>query len=187
MTAMVTFAQQEPLELIKSNDKELQGAIKAYNHLQNKENKDKIIALINGIFDFQVMGQRSLPKSVWDSASIAQRNVFVNQFERMVKNASITRLEMYAADSVIYAIQDSTAEKVTINARVHYNDKHSVITYKMQKRNGLWKVWDLLIGDMSTVRIYREQFTELLKTKTLDELTSFLQKKADSYNVNADK
>lgn len=187
MTAILVLAQQEPLELIKSKDKELQGAIKAYRDLQNKENANGIITLINGIFDFQVMGQRSLPKTIWDSASTAQRNSFVYQFERMLKNASITRLEMYQADSVIYTIQDSSAEKVNINAHARYKDKQTVIVYKMQKRNGQWKVWDLMIGDMSTVRTYREQFTELLKTKTLNELTSLLQKKADSYNENSGK
>ncbi|NLD91942.1 MAG: ABC transporter substrate-binding protein, partial [Fibrobacter sp.] len=180
-------AGQGPVELIKSKDKELQGAIKAYNTLQSVENKNKIIALVNDIFDFQVMGQRALPKSVWDSASTAQRSSFVNQFERLVKNASITRLEMYQADSVMYTIKDSSAEKVTLNARLWYNDKQTEVVYKMQKGDGQWKVWDLLIGDMSTVRTYREQFTELLKTKTINELTSLIQKKADSYNESSDK
>lgn len=187
ITAMIVVAGLEPVDLIKSKDKELQGAIKAYNTLQNAENKNKIIALINDIFDFQVMGQRALPKSIWDSASTAQRSSFVNQFERLVKNASIARLEMYQADSVMYTILDSSAEKVTLNARLRNKDKQTVVVYKMQKSNGQWKVWDLLIGDMSTVRTYREQFTELLKTKTLNELTSLLQKKADSYNESSDK
>jgi phospholipid transport system substrate-binding protein len=184
---MMVAAQQEPLELIKNKDKELQSAIRTYNGLQNKENRSKIITLINGIFDFQIMGQRSLPKNVWDSASTAQRSSFVNQFERMVKNASITRLEMYQADSVIYTLKDSSAEKVTLNALVLNKDKQTVIVYKMQKSDGQWKVWDLMIGDMSTVRTYREQFTELLKTKKLDELTGMLQKKADSYNETSGK
>ena len=187
MAAMMVVAGQGPVELIKSKDKELQGAIKAYNTLQSVENKNKIIALVNDIFDFQVMGQRALPKSVWDSASTAQRSSFVNQFERLVKNASITRLEMYQADSVMYTIKDSSAEKVTLNARLWYNDKQTEVVYKMQKGDGQWKVWDLLIGDMSTVRTYREQFTELLKTKTINELTSLIQKKADSYNESSDK
>lgn len=187
MAAMMVVAGQGPVELIKSKDNELQGAIKAYNTLQSVENKNKIIALVNDIFDFQVMGQRALPKNVWDSASTAQRSSFVNQFERLVKNASITRLEMYQADSVMYTIQDSSAEKVTLNARLRYNDKQTEVVYKMQKGDGQWKVWDLLIGDMSTVRTYREQFTELLKTKTINELTSLIQKKADSYNECSDK
>ncbi len=187
MTAILVVAQQGPVELIKGKDKELQSAIKAYNALQNDHNKNKIIALVNGIFDFQVMGQRALPKTIWDSASTAQRSSFVNQFERMIKNASITKLEMYQADSVMYTIQDSSAEKVTLKAHVRYKDKQTDIVYKMQMSNGLWKVWDLVIGDMSTVRTYREQFTELLKTKTLNELISLLQKKADSYNESSYK
>lgn len=187
LSAMLVVAGQGPLELIKNKDKELQSAIRTYNGLQNKENKNRIITLINGIFDFQIMAQRSLPKTVWDSASTAQRSLFVNQFERMIKNASITRLEMYQADSVIYALKDSSAEKVTLNARVCYKDKQTVIVYKMQKNDGQWKVWDLMIGEMSTVRTYRDQFTELLKTKTLDELTLLLQKKADSYNETSGK
>jgi phospholipid transport system substrate-binding protein len=187
LAAMLVVAGQEPLELIRNNDKELQSAIRTYNGLQNKENKNKIITLINGIFDFQTMGQRSLPKNVWDSASTVQRSSFVNQFERMVKNASINRLEMYQADSVLYTLQDSSAEKVTLKARVRYKDREMVIVYKMQNINGQWKVWELMIGEMSTVRTYREQFTELLKTKTLDELTTLLQKKADSYSETSGK
>lgn len=187
LAAIVVLAGQAPLELIEDKDKELQRAIKTYNSLQNGKNRNAIIILINRIFDFQIMGQRSLPKHVWDSASTAQRSTFVHQFERMVKNASITRLEMYQADTVIYTMQDSSAENVTIKAHVHYRERETAIVYKMQKSNGQWKVWDMMIGDMSTVRTYREQFTELLRTKTLDELTLLLQKKADSYNATAGK
>jgi phospholipid transport system substrate-binding protein len=50
----------------------------------------------------------------------------------------------------------------------------------MAKSNSLWKVWDLVIDDVSTVRNYREQFTTILESKSLAGLIDILRKKADS-------
>jgi ABC-type transporter MlaC component len=50
----------------------------------------------------------------------------------------------------------------------------------MVKVGNQWKAYDLIIDEMSTIKTYKEQFTEFLKNKKLVELTDLLKKKADS-------
>ena len=57
--------------------------------------------------------------------------------------------------------------------------KESVLEYKMSLVNGNWKAWDLVIDDLSTARNYKEQFGQILKTKSFAELIDIISKKAD--------
>jgi phospholipid transport system substrate-binding protein len=45
--------------------------------------------------------------------------------------------------------------------------------------NVKWKVWDLVIDDLSTARNYKEQFSKILKDKSFAELIDVISKKAD--------
>jgi len=183
MSYAMLYASDNPVDIVRDKDRELQKAIGTYRTTPSTDNKEIIITLINGIFDFSTMGQKVLPKAVWDSASGEDRKNFIYQFRRMVENGSFSKLEMYQSDSVFYSNSEIVSGKTDLSARVWYKGHETKLLYKMQKKEGQWKVWDLIIGDMSTVRTYKEQFAEILKTKSLAELTDLLKKKADSYSV----
>ena len=58
-------------------------------------------------------------------------------------------------------------------------EKEAVLEYKMTLVNGVWKAWDLVIDDLSTARNYREQFSQILQTKSFEELITIVKNKAD--------
>ena len=49
----------------------------------------------------------------------------------------------------------------------------------MTQVNGKWMAWDLVIDDLSTARNYKDQFSQILKTKSFAELIDIISKKAD--------
>ena len=57
--------------------------------------------------------------------------------------------------------------------------KESVLEYKMSLVDGKWMAWDLVIDDLSTARNYKDQFSQILKTKSFAELIDIISKKAD--------
>ena len=54
-----------------------------------------------------------------------------------------------------------------------------MLEYKMSMVDGKWKAWDLVIDDLSTARNYKDQFSQILKTKSFAELIDIISKKAD--------
>ncbi len=170
----VTFAgENSPLEIIKKKDIELQTLLK-----KKKTPKDEIKLLINSIFNFQKMGQKALSSTVWKGLTPAKQQEFVTSFKEMVENSSVKKLEVYEADSTVYEKPKMKKSKVKITAHMWNKGAESVLVYKMEKSNGDWFAWDLVIDDLSTVRNYREQFKKIIKDKGFEELLNILKEKA---------
>ena len=70
-------------------------------------------------------------------------------------------------------------DEARVVAHLWNKGKESVLEYKMSLVNGNWKAWDLVIDDLSTARNYKEQFGQILKTKSFAELIDIISKKAD--------
>jgi phospholipid transport system substrate-binding protein len=56
-----------------------------------------------------------------------------------------------------------------------------LMVYKMDKEGNSWRVWDLVIDDLSTTRNYQDQFKSILETKPFSELIKTIKDKADEY------
>jgi phospholipid transport system substrate-binding protein len=180
LTSGLSYTEENITELIMNKDKELQTALKAYRTNPVINNKEQVKLLINGIFDFQLMGQKVLPKTVWDGADTAKRECFVNEFKRMIELSSIKQLEVYQSDSAVYDPPVNETLKATQTVHVWFKGRKATLQYKMVKIGNQWRAYDLIIDDMSTIRAYKEQFTEFLKSKSFAELTDLLKRKADS-------
>ena len=82
----------------------------------------------------------------------------------------------------VYAVSSSFQEMLWISrvvAHLWNKGKESVLEYKMSLVDGKWKAWDLVIDDLSTARNYKDQFSQILKTKSFAELIDIISKKAD--------
>ena len=176
--AVVAFAAADPVTVIKKKDAELQTLLKKSN--RSAKETERVKSLLNDSFDFALLAKKSLSTKDWDAQDEASRNKFVSEFQRMVRNSSAKRLELYRADSTIYepAKMKGTNE-ARVTAHLWNKGKESVLEYKMSLVDGTWKAWDLVIDDLSTARNYKDQFSQILKTKSVAELIDIISKKAD--------
>lgn len=177
LLATATLASQDPAAIVRSKDSELQDFLKKKSRTA-KEN-EKIKYLINDIFDFQMLGKKSLPVATWKALDDASRTAFVSEFRRMVENSSVKKLEVYKADSTRYDPTVLKKDEAKVTAHVWNKGKESILVYKFELVGGTWKAWDLVIDDLSTARNYRDQFSKILETKSFQELLDIIKKKAD--------
>ncbi|WP_298770677.1 phospholipid-binding protein MlaC [uncultured Fibrobacter sp.] len=176
--SLVSFAAEDPVAAVKKKDAELQALLKKSN--RSAKETERVKSLLNDSFDFGLLAKKSLSANDWKSQDAASQEKFVAEFQRMVRNSSAKRLELYRADSTIY---EPAKMKGNDEARVvaHLWDKgrESVLEYKMTLVDGQWKAWDLVIDDLSTARNYKDQFSQILKNKSFAELIDIISKKAD--------
>jgi phospholipid transport system substrate-binding protein len=175
--SILALAAQDPTLLIKNKDQELQNFLKKKN--RSAKDNETIKFLINDIFDFSLLGKKSLPSATWKGLDEASQTDFVKEFKRMVENSSVKKLEVYKADSTRYEPATIKPDEAKVVAHVWNKGKESVLVYKFDLVQGNWKAWDLVIDDLSTARNYRDQFTKILETKSFKELVDILRKKAD--------
>ena len=176
--SLMAFAADDPVAAIKKKDTELQALLKKSSH--NAKEMERVKSLLNDSFDFELLAKKSLSAKDWNAQDEASQQKFVAEFQRMVRNSSAKRLELYRADSTIYEpAKMKGAEEARVTAHLWNKGKESVLEYKMSLVNGNWKAWDLVIDDLSTARNYKDQFSQILKTKSFAELIDVISKKAD--------
>ena len=176
--SLMAFAADDPVAAIKKKDTELQALLKKSSH--NAKEMERVKSLLNDSFDFELLAKKSLSAKDWNAQDEASQQKFVAEFQRMVRNSSAKRLELYRADSTIYEpAKMKGAEEARVTAHLWNKGKESVLEYKMSIVNGSWKAWDLVIVDLSTARNYKDQFSQILKTKSFADLIDVISKKAD--------
>ena len=178
LASVLAFAADDPVSAIKKKDAELQTLLKKSS--RNAKEMERVKSLLNDSFDFALLAKKSLSKGDWDKQDAASQEKFVAEFQRMVRNSSAKRLELYRADSTVYEpAKMKGTDEARVVAHLWNKGKESVLEYKMSLVNVNWKAWDLVIDDLSTARNYKEQFGQILKTKSFAELIDIITKKAD--------
>ena len=176
--SLVAFAAEDPVAAIKKKDGELQTLLKKSNHTAKE--KERVKDLLSDSFDFGMLAKKSLSAKDWDAQDAASQEKFVTEFKRMVRNSSAKRLELYRADSTIYEPAKMKKEgEARVVAHLWNQGKETVLEYKMSQVDGKWMAWDLVIDDLSTARNYKDQFSQILKTKSFADLIDIISKKAD--------
>jgi phospholipid transport system substrate-binding protein len=168
----------DPVELIKTKDRQLQQVLRQGKISMSPERREKVKQLINGIFDFQELGRKALGSAKFKTLTEDQQQRFIKAFKMMIENSSLKKLEVYKSDSTIYEKPVYKKGKVEITAHTYFDGQESILEYKMHVKDGEWKAWDLVIDDLSTYRNYKEQFTRILKKKTVEDLIKLLEDKA---------
>ncbi|MCQ2098609.1 MAG: ABC transporter substrate-binding protein [Fibrobacter sp.] len=177
--SLMSFAAEDPVAAIKKKDVELQTLLKKSS--RNAKEMERVKSLLNDSFNFEELARKSLAADVWKAQDEASQKKFVAEFQRMVRNSSAKRLEVYRADSTIYDPAKMKGDKeARVVAHLWNKGKESVLEYKMSLgTDGNWKAWDLVIDDLSTARNYKDQFSQILKNKSFAELIDVISKKAD--------
>ncbi|UTJ07670.1 ABC transporter substrate-binding protein [Arcobacter roscoffensis] len=162
MTAKVDNA----LEVLKQKD------------LETKDKANKIFALIDEIFDYELMGKISLGKKTWLSINDTQREEFIKAFETKLKNSYVDKLELYT-DQKVKIIELSPYKKTRLQLKTEVVGKDEVykINYNFynNKKKSQWLIYDVDLLGVSIVQTYRKQFAGLLKEKSFDELLVILK------------
>lgn len=162
MTAKVDDA----LDILKQKD------------LNTQDKANKIFALIDDVFDYELMGKISLGKETWLSINDAQRKEFLKAFELKLKNSYVDKLELYT-DQKVKIIELSPYKKTRLQLKTEVVGKDEVykINYNFynNKKKNQWFIYDVDLLGVSIVQTYRKQFAGLLKEKTFDELLVILK------------
>ena len=73
-----------------------------------------------------------------------------------------------------------TDRRAEVHTTLISSDSKLPIPYKMIKNGGAWKVYDLVIENISLVGNYRSQFSAILRDKTTGQMLEKLRQKITS-------
>ena len=144
-----------------------------------KERRAQLKQILFARFDFFEMGKRSLG-SEWRRRTPAEQEEFVHLFTEVLERAYAKTIESYTDEKIVYVgeKQDGSYADVSSKILTSKGQEYS-IDYKVQLVGGEWKVYDVVVENISMVNNFRSQFGTVLSKYGYDELIRRLKAKAE--------
>ncbi|MFA5322783.1 MAG: ABC transporter substrate-binding protein [Smithella sp.] len=139
--------------------------------------KEKLRIIYKDMFDEIEFSKRTLARN-WNKFNPAQRAEFVNLFEQILEKAYIDKILDYSNEKVdFYKENMLSGNQAEVQSKIITSSKEIPIFYRMILKDGKWKVYDVVVENVSLVQNYRTQFNDLLAKNTPDQLLEILRKK----------
>ena len=143
-----------------------------------KQRRASLHDIIAPRFDFAEMAKRSLGTH-WAKVSDAERDEFVDVFSDLLARTYLERIEHIRKDTVFIKGEKLRSERVAVVHTIvtHKGDKFP-IDYKLVKRSGGWRVYDVVIENIGLVSNYRNEFSGIIRKEKFTGLMKRLRKKS---------
>ena len=179
----VLAAAAEPGEQVRQTVDNLLAALNdpgLAGESNKNERRQKLKQLIYQRFDFTEMAKRSLGTE-WRRRSPAQQKEFVQLFGDLLERTYLDQIESYSREKVRYLDQraDGSYAKVATKI-VDSKGQEYAVDYRLHNVNGDWKVYDVVIEDVSLVNNYRAQFSRVLTKSSFEELLDAMKQSSEA-------
>lgn len=181
-TSIAVAAEMAPDALVKETSQDVLEIVKKDKDIQ-AGSKQKIYALVDAKvlphFDFKRMTQLAVGKS-WRQATAAQQDALVKEFRTLLVRTYSTSLSTYKNQTINYKpVRMQTGDTdVTVKTLVNQSGGQAVpIDYSLQKNADGWKVYDVVVDNISLVTNYRGSFASEIRQSGIDGLIKTLVEK----------
>jgi phospholipid transport system substrate-binding protein len=144
---------------------------------KKNERRDKLKEVIYQRFDFTEMARRSLG-SEWRRRSPEEQREFVKLFTGLLERAYLDNIESYNGEKFRYLKEQEDNNHAQVDTKITGNKGQEFsVNYRLHNRNGDWKVYDVVIEDISLINNYRSQFNRVLARSSYEELVNRMKGK----------
>ena len=144
------------------------------------ERKRQLREVVYARFDFNEMAQRSLG-SEWRKRSPEEKKEFVQLFTGLLEETYLDALESYNGEPVRYLNERQDKNFAEVNTKLaNHKGEEFWLDYRLHNVNGAWKVFDVVIENVSLVNNYRSQFRRVLAKTSYRELIQSMKDKVRS-------
>jgi phospholipid transport system substrate-binding protein len=176
----VTALAGMPLDTVKGHsDKVLEvlrdPALKA--EAAKKTKKEKLRAISEKMFDFTELSRRTLAIN-WKKLSPDQQKEFISLYTTLLSNTYADKIFEYNDEKIIFTKEvPLTAKTVEVQSTVMQKTVEVPIYYRVILKDGVWRVYDVVVEGVSLISNYRSQFKDILSNNPPESLLETLRKK----------
>jgi phospholipid transport system substrate-binding protein len=166
-----------PLESIKSTVERVTQVLQEPGaNTKKAETTEAIRGILLPRFDFEEMARRSLGNH-WRELD-GKQNEFVSVFTNFMENSYLSALESYQGEKVVYLRERVEQDFAQVDTQIVPAKGEPIsVNYKLRLVAGEWKVYDVVVENISLVNNFRSQFNRVLASTSLDELLKRLRDK----------
>jgi phospholipid transport system substrate-binding protein len=165
-----------PLDTVKADVNQVLDVLREKN-LNKEKKKEKLEAIYRQMFDEVELSRRTLTQN-WNKLNSAQQQEFVNLFRQVLEKAYIDKILAYRNEKIAFSRENMlTGNQAEVQTKLISSSREIPIVYRMILKDNAWKVYDVVIENVSLVQNYRSQFRDILINHTPAQLIEILQKK----------
>jgi phospholipid transport system substrate-binding protein len=139
--------------------------------------KEKLRIIYKTMFDENEFSRRTLSRN-WNKLNPAEQAEFVKLFEQVLEKSYADKILDYTNEKVEFTKDEMKSDtQAEVQTKIITASKEIPIFYRMVLKDGKWKVYDVVVENVSLVQNYRTQFNDILSKNTPEQLLETLRKK----------
>ena len=173
--AFSSFAQEAPDALVKRTSGEVLQIVRTDPKVQAGDQqriREVIETKLLPNFDFERMTALAMGRN-WNKATPEQQKLLVDQFRTLLVRTYSGALSQYKDQTIDFKPlrADPAAADVVVRSEVVRSGQAPVqIDYGMTRTPAGWKAYDVIVGGVSLVTNYRDEFNEQIRNGGVDGL-----------------
>lgn len=142
--------------------------------LRPKEKKSERIQrlkeIVNPLFDYEEMAKRTLGAH-WQRRTPAEQEEFVRVFREFIERIYSDKIDLYNGEKVLFTREHLDGDYAQVDSSiVNQKNEEFPVAYRLRRANGHWKVYDVVVENISIVNNYRSQFNRVISNGSFAEL-----------------
>ncbi len=135
-------------------------------------------------FDFNEMAKRSLG-SYWRRLTAEEQRKFVSVFSQFLEKVYLTRIDAFNGERFVYTGEQVDQGYARVDSKVQIaTGKEYSVRYKLRLVANDWKIYDVVVENISIVNNYRAQFSRIIDQSSYEQLVYRMEQKLARNSTN---
>lgn len=169
-----------PMEQVRSTVDRVLAIVRRPNGKSKSQidaQRAQLVEVISPRFDFSEMAKRSLGRH-WAGRTLEEQREFVKVFAALMGRSYADNIESYTTQNVLYIREKEDRNFAQVDTKIVAETGSPMsINYKLHSVDREWKIYDLVIEDISIVGNYRSQFDRIIARSSFAELVRTMKEK----------
>jgi phospholipid transport system substrate-binding protein len=149
---------------------------------KTNERRNLLKQILFARFDFTEMARRALGAH-WRRRTPEEQQEFVRLFTELLERAYADTIESYSDEKILYVGEKLDGNYAEVTSKiVTGNGQEFSIGYKTQSVGGEWKVYDVVVENISMVNNFRSQFNRVINKASYEELIRRLKSRQSEFS-----
>ncbi len=162
-----------PLQILKNGSDQLQTLV-----AKADANADQVAAKADGFIDFGELAKRSLGPH-WEKLTAKQQTELSTTLRAVLKASYAHQVLGQGAPTseTVWGAENIDGDEAVVTSTVPFAGERVSVDYKLYRKGGTWRVYDVVTDGASLVDAYSDQFRAMIAKKGFDGLLETLKKR----------
>ncbi len=184
----VALAAPDPMTEVKNTVNQVLAVLNdpAYKNSPRKL-RDRLREIVEGHLDFTAMARSALGPH-WRELSKSDQEEFVNLFRRLMEDTYIGKAANYSGEKVEFLnVYNEGPNYAQVNTNIIQPGRDPIkVTYRLELKDNDWKVYDVLVDEISLISNYRTQFNRVINRDGYPKLVELVKNKIQQLDASFD-